>query len=253
MMRTMLTLEQAHTLGLELAHTHTERFVELVRDLDGTQLALPVHGGGWTVGETITHVESVYLRYAGDRRRSDTPQGVGVQNAEDVERLGSDVARSIAAMRETLTFLDAVVPGIEPDQPLPFHAQRATTIAGALGNMVGELLAHGHDIGAAVGTPFTVPSEDTEILWRFTAPLLDGWLRPEAADLTDSWLLRFPFGDLKATLAGGHLDWEAAADGDAHHVIEVRDGATLALTFPYRRLPITDPALALLAACFYDL
>jgi hypothetical protein len=259
MMRTMLTLERAHTLGLGLARTHTERFIDLVQALDAGDLARPLRRGGWTVGETVTHVESVYLRYAGDRRRADSPQGVAVQNAEDLTRLGDDVGRSVAAMRDTIALLEGLVPSLDPEQQVPFHAGRMTTIAGGLGNLLGELLAHGHDIGTTVGRPFAIPSEDTEILWRYTAPLLAGWLRPEATAFTDRWRFRFPFGDLDATFGEATVAWgpSDAATGGAgagpDHAIDVEDGATFALTFPYRRIPMSDPALALFAARFYDL
>ena len=77
--------------------------------------------------------------------------------------------------------------------------------AGGWGNLLGELLAHGDDIARATGSPFAIPSADLEILWRFTAPLLQGWIRPETAPLNEEWRLRFPFGDVDAVLDRGVL------------------------------------------------
>jgi hypothetical protein len=247
-----LSPADAQTTGLELVHEHSDRFIAMCRSLDAGELARPVHGGGWTVGDTITHVESVYLRYSRDPRRADTPQGVAVQNADDLERMPVDVERSAATMLDQLAFLDGVVPAVDPATEFPFHARRTTTMAGGMGNLIGELLAHGDDIARATGRSFTIPSAHTEVLWRYTAPLLDGWLRPETVGVADTWRVHFPFGPIDAAFDGGRLHWAVESIATPDHEITAADAAEFALAFPYRRRVIADPQLALLASRFYD-
>ena len=247
-----ITLDAAHTQGLALVHTHTRRFVDLVTSLDAAALAAPVPDTVWTAGEVVTHVESVFLRYTVAKERGASPEAVGTLNRSDVEELGVDVARSVATINEQLALLDAVTPAIPPDRTFPFHAGVEITMAGGWGNLLGELLAHGDDVARATGRTFTIPSADTEILWRFTAPVLTGWLRPEASSASDRWRLRFPFGDIDVVFAAGAVHWDAPGAGEPDHVIEVDDAAELALRFPYRRRPIEDAELATFADRFYD-
>jgi uncharacterized protein (TIGR03083 family) len=248
-----LTLESAHVRGFALVQDHTGRFVAYIEGLGDENLGRRITGSDWTVGETIAHLQSVYLRYTTDRRRAPSPQGVAEQNAEDIGTIGVDVAASLASMEEQVGILATLVPHIAPDQRFPFHAGQMTTLAGGWGNLLGELLAHGDDIARATGSPFAIPSRDLEILWRFTAPLLQGWIRPEAAPLNEEWRLRFPFGDIDAVFDRRVLRWGEGEGSGRGRVLEVDDAAELALAFPYRRRVIEDPALALLATRFYDL
>lgn len=249
-----MTLAEAHLRGFELVQLHTRRFTEFVSGLTDEQLALPVPDTEWTVGQTVTHVHSVFERYTSNLRRATSPAGVAVQNQEDIERLGVDVTASLSAIQEHLAFLALVVPGVEPERQFPFHAGVQTTLAGGWGNLLGELLAHGDDIGRATGRTFTIPSADLEVLWRFTAPLLQGWLRDRTAH--DSWVLRFPFGPIGVAFDGETLRWndDVDADGEADRTeIVVDDAAAFALAFPYRRRPAPDPATAELLQRFEPL
>jgi uncharacterized protein (TIGR03083 family) len=246
-----MTLAEGHVRGFELVQRHTERFCDFVSALGEDQLALPVPGVDWTVGQTVTHVHSVYERYTSNLRRATSPAEVAVQNDEDIERLGVDVPASVAAMREHVAFLALIVPGVQPEQLFPFHAGMQTTLAGGWGNLIGELLAHGDDISRAVGRPFPIPSADTEVLWRFSAPLLEGWLRDQKAH--DRWLLRFPFGPIGVVFDGSTLRWGSAPVEDPDHEIVIEDAAEFALVFPYRRREPLDEATATLAERFLRL
>lgn len=248
-----LTLEEAHDRGFQLVRAHTERFVHYLDDLSEAEASAPVPGLRWTVGETVTHVRSVYARYTADPRRAATPEGVAVQNSDDIAESGVDVKAASVFISDQLAHLEAVVPHVAPERLFPFHAGQSTTMAGGWGNLLGELHAHGDDIARATGRPFAVPSEDLEILWRFTAPVLQGWIRPEARDLVESWRLRFPFGTVDAVLDQGALDWDSTAVDDPQHVVEVTDVADFTLVFPYRRRAVADPTTALLLSRFSDL
>ena len=246
-----MTLADAHTRGLELVDRHTRRFLDFVGELTGAELSQPVPGTDWTAGQTVTHVHSVFERYTTDLRRADSPSGVAVQNAEDIERLGVDIAASNEAITSHLEFLKLVAPDIEPDRRFPFHSGQQTTMAGGWGNLLGELLAHGDDIAGATGKEFRIPSADTEILWRFTAPLLQGWLRTTTA--RDSWLLRFPFGPIGVTFDGPTLHWGEDTPTTVDHDVTIEDAAGFALVFPYRRRPAPDATTAELLERFHQL
>ena len=246
-----MTLADAHSLGLELVDRHTRRFLEFVGALTDAEVSQPVPGTDWTAGQTVTHVHSVFERYTTDLRRAASPAGVGVQNAEDIERLGVDIAASAAAIEGQLDFLKLVAPDIDPQRRFPFHSGQQTTMSGGWGNLIGELLAHGDDIARATGKEFRIPSADTEILWRFAAPLLQGWLRTTTAH--DSWLLRFPFGPIGVTFDGPTLHWGDAAVATADHEVTVADAADFALVFPYRRRPAPDATTAKLMERFEQL
>lgn len=250
-----LSLASAHRLGLELARHHARRLVAHVAALDRTAWAEPVPGSGWTVADTVVHVQSVVLRYTADLRRATTPSGVAEQNAADLDRLGGDVDAALAAILEQVDGLAAVVDLVAPDQLLPFHAGQAVTLAGGWGNLLGEVLAHGDDIARATGTAFTVPDPDLEVLWRFTAPVLQGWLRPPPAGSpsTASWRLAFPFGELDAVIDGSRLAWGADLVAAPDHRIDVADVASFTLAFPYGRRTPGDPTTAGLAGRFLPL
>ncbi len=245
------TLDDAHRNGLSLVRRHVDRLLDLVAGLGPEELDRRIPDGDWTVLDTVAHLQSVVTRYTTDLRRADTPGDVAVQNAEDVARLaGTDVEAAATAIRADLDLLASFVDAIEPDHRFPFHAGQTITMAGGWGNLLGELLAHGDDIARAVGAAFEIPGDDTELLWRHTAPVLAGWLRPEAADVTERWRLRFPFGDLDAHIDRGELRWGDADGATPDHELVVPDGAALALVVPYGRRAADDPQVALLASRF---
>jgi uncharacterized protein (TIGR03083 family) len=247
-----LTLAEAHVVGFELAREHTQRFLAYVTSLDDAAVAAKVPGSDWTVGETVAHIQSVVRRYTVDRRRVDARSEMAARNAEDVAELGVDVHAAAASIREQLDLLAGAVPHVAPDQQFPFHGGQTITMAGGWGNLLGELLAHGDDIARATGRPFTIPSGDLEILWRFTGQVLERWMRVEAAAHRDTWALRLPFGTIDVEFDHGALRWDVHHPTRADHIIEISDAAEFALTFPYRRRPITDPTTALLATRFRD-
>lgn len=247
-----MTLAEAHVRGFEVAGHHTARFVAYVRALTEDEVALPVPGLTWTVGQTVTHVQSVYERYTVDRRRADTADLVAVANEEDVARIGVGLEASARSIEEQWAFLGAVVGSVPPDTEFPFHAGLQTTMAGGWGNLLGELLAHGDDLARATGKPFGVPGEDLEVTWRFGFPLLSGWLRPEARGLVETWRLQMPFGDIGLVLDHGVFDVIDDPAG-ADHDLEVGDVEELTLQVPYRRREAGDPLVELLGSRFRDL
>ena len=249
-----MTLAEAHAGGYALVVTHTNRFVDYVRHLTPDELERPVPGLDWTVGQTVTHVRSVYERYTLDSRRAATADEVTAFNEEDIERLGGDAAADVRSIEAQLATLATVVDHIAPERVFPFHAGQVITIAGGWGNLLGELHAHGDDLARGTGSPFGVPGEDLEILWRFTMPALQGWLSPQAADVAESWCLRLPFGDILLVLDHGIIRTgpdEAALS--VHHELEIADVAGFTLAFPYRRRPLPDPTAQLLASRFRDI
>jgi uncharacterized protein (TIGR03083 family) len=247
-MEETITLGEAHVKGFDLVREHSSRFASYVRCLSDEEVAQPVPDTDWSVGEVVTHVQSVYERYTADTRRSRTPFDLGEQNGEDVDRIGVDVGRSARSIEEQVDTLASAVAHVDPEQTFPFHAGVATTLAGGWGNLLGELLAHGDDIARATGKDFGVPGEDLEILWRFTSPLLAGWLRRDASVVDESWDLEFSFGVIRLTIADGSLRVGDRVRRDDHRRIAIADAAEWTLAFPYRRRAFTDPDAALLAS-----
>lgn len=251
-----LTLAAAHHSGLELVDRHVRRFVDFITGLDDVARATPIPGGEWTVAQTVVHLQSVLLRYTTDMRRAESAAAVATQNADDLLRLGGDVDAALASMLADLERLPAAVHVFEPDQLLPFHAGQPITLAGAWGNLLGELLAHGDDVAQAAGTEFNVPGEDLEIMWRFTTPVLAGWLRPDAAEAQERWRLSFPFGAIdleldRGRLAVGPADVTVAVPSERS--LEVGDVAEFTLSFPYGRRPPAEARMANLAGRFLAL
>lgn len=250
--RTAPSLADAHVSGLTLVGIHTMRFGDYVCGLDPAAVDARIPGSEWTVGQTIGHLRAVYLRYTSDGRRAASPVEVAVQNAADELALRpADVAAAVETMQQQVEALRNIVPHVPPDRTFPFHAGQEITMAGGWGNLIGELLAHGDDIARATGTTFEIPSPDTEILWRFAAPVLRGWVRPEAAGFTDTWELRFPFGPIQLHFDAGQLTWNASPAQPPDHVIEIPDAAAFALVFPYRRRPPVDAATRALTERFF--
>lgn len=246
-----MTLEEAHTRGYELVREHSTRFTDHLATLTSDDLARRVPDSDWTAGEVIAHVRSVYERYTINPVRSPSPSLVAEQNAAEVARIGVDVGAAVASIAEQVDRMSAVPAAVAPTQEFPFHGGMTITIAGGWGNLLGELLAHGDDIGRATGKPFRIPSADLEIVLRFTTPVLGGWLSPHAATADESWDLRFPFGLIRFTFAGGTLHQGTDVEPrPTHHAIDVPDAAEWLLTTPYRRREPADDLTARLTSMF---
>jgi uncharacterized protein (TIGR03083 family) len=249
-----MTLEEAHTKGFDLARAHSERFAAYISALTPADLTRPAPNSDWSVGEVIAHVQSVYERYTINTQRSETPDLLVDQNAQDVARLGVDVDAAVASIHAQLDQLSTVVPMVDPSQEFRFHGGMKVTLAAGWGNLLGELLAHGDDIAVATGKPFTIGSPDLEIIPRYTAPLLGGWLSPASQGVDESWDLVFPFGLIRFTVTGGAFIHGTHVDPrPTHHTIEIDDTAEWLLTCPYRRRPPADEASAHLVDQFVTL
>ncbi len=248
-----MNLDQAHRIGYDLVRSHTERFVGYVGELTTDELERPVPGLDWTVGDVVTHLRSVYERYTINRRRARSATDVAVHNAEDITRLDEGVAAAARSMAAQVELMAAAVHRFAPTDVFPFHAGTSITVAGGWGNLLGELHAHGDDIARATGKPFGIASEHLEITWRYAVPVLGGWIRADAADIEESWVLGFPFGDLALSVAGGTLEVGPDPSAQVQARIDIDDTAEWTLGFPYRRRALTDPWMALLASRFGDL
>jgi uncharacterized protein (TIGR03083 family) len=248
-----MTLAEAQTRGFELVLHHTDRFLDHTRGFTSADLALPVPGLTWTVGEVIAHVQSVVERYTVNQDRGATPSDVHRMNGFDVDRLGVDLEGAVRSISEQVKLLSDVVDHVSPDMHFPFHSGQQITLAGGWGNWLGELLAHGDDLARGTGRPFDMPGSDLEILWRHTFPVMAGWLRWEAQHLSESWDLHFEFGTVRVVLDQGCV--RVGPDEPMqpeHHDLDVTDASAFTLAFPYRRRPIRDPDVALLATRFQD-
>lgn len=243
-------LEHWHREGLVRARAVAQRFAELARSLSEDELAASVPGMDWTARDVVAHVANVAHRYTVDRRRAPDRPGVAVQNADDLAGSPADMGVLLAGLAADLDLMALAPDALAPEALLPFHAGQLTTLAGAWGNLLGELLAHGDDIARATGRSFTVDGADLEPMWRFASPLLAGWLTPAGLAARDVVALDLGFagGPVHLAFTGGGLVVDGAAGPVAHRY--EGDAAQAALAVPYRRRPVADPALAVLAARF---
>lgn len=84
--------------GFAPVSRHSARFGEYVRSFTAEDVNRPVPDSGRTVGETVTHVQSVYECYTRDLRRAPTAEAVAGQNSADVGRIGVDPDASVASI-----------------------------------------------------------------------------------------------------------------------------------------------------------
>jgi len=230
----------------------TARFVALVRGLPAGTADRPVAGTAWTVGETAAHVCSLYRRTTGDARRADDREHLVRLNDEAITEVGSDpaaIADEVAALADVV---GQFAPHVPADRTFPFHCGVPITLTGGLAVVVGEVAVHGAEMAAAAGVPWEVAPADLLLVWRHASPVLQGWLRPEAAGADEAWELRFPEAEepIVVRLDRGRVTVAGPDGRPVDHRVDVPDTVAFTLGFPYGRRPVTDPAVARLAACF---
>lgn len=242
--------------SFEAVPRHAQRFVDLIRSLSVDEVATPIPGMTWTVGEVAVHVLGVLGRYQPDFMWAPTRSALADMNAEQIAAHRA-TALDVSAIADEITgaieLLGSVAPFIPLDTMVDFHLGLNVSMAAGWANLIAEFFVHGHDIASATGRPWTIPGDEFEGFWHDLIPAGAGWLRPEARQVDEVYELRFPTGppvtlwirDAKITID------DAARPAD--HVIAALDASALALQFPYCRTIITDPAVALLASRFYEI
>lgn len=244
-------LELWHREGYQRVRANVDAFVAMVQALDSGEQARRVPGMDWNVAEVVSHVDAVCRRYTVDPDRAADPNAVAEANAADITALGTDVGALLDDITQQVELMAMAVDGFEPTREFRFHSGQMITIAGGWGNLIGELLAHGDDIARATDRTFTVPAADLESTWRFTTPVLNGWLTPEGARSDDRWQLDLGFesGPVHLRFGDGRLAIDEPDGAKPDHVI-LADPVELALTVVYKRREPNDQGIADLAARF---
>ena len=115
---------------------------------------------------------------------------------------------------------------------------------------------HGDQIACAVGNTTWRPThDDVMVFWQYGISLLQGLLRPEAANVSETWEL-LPAGRAESSVVfkidGGIVssDPDSEVTTSEHHVVIVEDAAAHVLEFPMQRRAATDSGTALLVSRF---
>jgi uncharacterized protein (TIGR03083 family) len=223
----------------------SERFVELVSELDEEELARPVPDLDWTVIDVVAHVATVWRRYTVDPARAATWHDVAVANAADIVAIGHDTEPLLEEIM-THTSLMAMAPAtLEPDALRPFHAGQSLTLAGAWGNAVNELLVHGDDVARATGRTWRVEAADLEPFWRYTTSVMPGFMTARGRAAHDRWTLDLGFasGPVRLRFDGGALHVDEPGEWRPDHVVS-GDAALVTLAMPWRRRPPSSASVA---------
>lgn len=235
----------------------TDRFLELLRDLGQSDAARPVPGLQWTVGECAAHVLSSFRRMTVDRRRAANPAALARLNAESNAEIGDDLADIAEQIDQLHRIVRDHTPLVLSGRRFPFHAGLQVTHEQACAVTVGELAVHGADVARATGRRWPLTAADVEPVWEHAISLMIGWLRPEAAEVDETWRFVAPDSSARALwrhglildLHHGELSTHRGS-GTTDHTVVVADPVALTLTFPYQRRPATSPELARLVELF---
>jgi hypothetical protein len=231
----------------------TGRFVAMLRSLSPEEASRPVAGSDWTVAQTAAHVCSLFRRTTSDDRRAADRDDLVRLNDEGIDEVGGDVtaiADEIAQLHEVVV---QFAPHIPADRAFPFHCGVPVTMAGGLAVIVGELEVHGSEVATAAHRPWHIDPEHLLLVWRHAAPVLQGWLRPEAGDIDEAWAFAFPEArePVVVRLAHGRVTVGAPDGRPIDHTVDVADTIELTLGFPYGRRPLVSPAVARLTTLFH--
>lgn len=215
-----------------------ERFVALLRDVPPASAPTPVPDcPGWTVADTAAHVLTVVRRALTDRRRSATPADTAVLNATCLDETEERALPRLADLveRDGTAAVHVGLAGVPVEVRFPFHAGATTTVVPAACILLADVLVHGHDIAAALGREWPIPSAEAGMVLRGGAELLTAWRRTDAPDAA-----------VEIVLADG--DPVVIGAGPVAHRVTGIDAADILLAFPYRRTDTADPGLLALQA-----
>jgi uncharacterized protein (TIGR03083 family) len=206
----------------------TERMAQLL--VAAPDLSISAHRCEWSLREVAAHIitgapmfgdmangmpgpavslERAYVKKFCERRMADLPES----DPQKLSRLLLDGVES---------FLDATVdrPG---DDPVTFQAGLPHTLFGLVGIFLGEVLLHGYDMAAALGTPWPIDPGDAGLVLAAYTPVFALQADPERTrGLTAAYgielrgagamTVRFRDGIFEVEAAGGPVDATLSAD-----------------------------------------
>lgn len=227
-----------HEAGYEAVRRTASAFLRVAESLDEQTAQRRAPELAWTGREVVAHVVTVCRRYLNSRERAASAEDLARLNAAELEALQGtteQLCAEISKLIEQMATLPARVPA---GVPLLFHAGQQLPLSGGWGNLVGELLAHAHDLHA-LGAPLpAVDGADLEPLWRCTLRALGPWLTPLGATVQESWLVDIGFasGPVSLSLADGTISLDPG-DGSPTYRL-VGDAVDVTLVAVYHRRPL---------------
>jgi hypothetical protein len=208
------------------------RFAELVRSIPPESLDLAASTQGLSIDETIRHVAGEF------RSVADAPPG---SDSENLETIADQLPDLVDAIQNRFA---------------PLVADLGTGVYGAPAYVISETIVHGDQIACAVGnTTWRTTHDDVMVFWQYGISLLQGLLRPEAANVSETWEL-LPAGQPESSVVfkidGGIVssDPDSEVATTERHVVIVEDAAAHVLEFPMQRRAATDSETALLVSRF---
>lgn len=165
-----------------------DRFDRLIRTAD--PLARPP-GSDWTVQQFVAHVLTVAYRYRQvarglEFRRAVNPAEVQLINQTELEAVMAPLSELAERLREVEAEMDNFFDDVSNDRPdILFHFDILVSGFTAQTNWLSELLAHGHDVARATGTPWELPERDMLLVLRGMMQVGPAFLRADVAKHTD--------------------------------------------------------------------
>lgn len=168
------------TASVEPLRRNGARLVDLVRTT--SDLAAPVPGSTWTVGETIAHVTAGFRNHAAMARGSGRPyrsvDSIAAENQEMLATVGDPSADALAAAVDDLADALEQYPD---DEPFRWHAGIEISRADEIGVTTGEAVVHGYDVARAVKAPWPISRDDAVVVLDASTALAPHFLDVEAA------------------------------------------------------------------------
>lgn len=230
------------------------QFVSLLRSLDGSDGDRPIPNMTWTVAETAVHMLTIVRRGLGDRRRSDSVEGLAELNdqaiAEQAERGIDAIADLIEAdLRAYVELLRAAQADRIESQVVRLHAGVRADVPTALSYQLFDLLAHGKDIATPTGRPWTISEKHATLALRASLPALRPWVLDDVLQGSDHRAaFTFPGFDRALVVCVGGGAYEVLLAGRDQAEAEV-DPACMFLAISGRLSP-DDPFIRRVASWF---
>lgn len=144
-----------------------------------------VRGLEWTLGELAAHVAARSGRFATYLSGAAVPEGeiagIAEENRRDVgERRERPLADLAEELRSNVSSFVATTHGKLGADPVPWYSGLTLDVATASGLLLGELIVHGHDATATLGSPWPIAGNDARTVLRAVATLAPWYVDPDA-------------------------------------------------------------------------
>lgn len=222
----------------DAAEAAAQRVASLIDRVTDPDASVPGMGT-WRVRDLVAHVSSAPTFYLGGVEgtttfATDGSEMPSINAATAAELDGVPLPELRAALVDGYArMVDAVRAPGAAEVRFAGHGGLEMSVVEALALGIGELDVHGFDLAAALGSPWTIPPRDVELILHGLAPILPAWVDP--------------------TKAPGHTaDYEIRLRGQGVHRWRFTDGAlAIEPDGPWRPDVVISGAPAPLLLVFY--